>query len=204
MGNATTAGARRGRPREFDPERALSAALEVFWQLGYEAASLSELTEAMGITRPSLYACFGNKEALFCKAFDLYEANKLSYVNEALSAPTARGVAERLLRGATLFHFNGGDPKGCLGLIASVTCGAEAEWIRKNVAARRASNQSALFKRFTQARVEGDLPVSIDPGSLACYLTAVLQGLAIQAGSGVGLIDLVKLVDTTLALWPSF
>src|SRR6201986_5691004 len=100
MENNATAVATRGRPREFDVEAALAAALRVFWARGYEGASLTELTEAMGITRPSLYACFGNKEALFRKALDLYETEKLAYMHTALNAPTARGVAERLLRGA--------------------------------------------------------------------------------------------------------
>src|ERR1700748_2518147 len=92
--------ATRGRPREFCPDQALAAALRVFWKRGYEGASLSGPTEAMGINRPSLCACFGNKEALFRKALDLYETEKLAYMHTALDAPTARGVAERLLRGA--------------------------------------------------------------------------------------------------------
>jgi AcrR family transcriptional regulator len=82
-----TCGPARGRPRQFDPETALLAALRVFWTRGYDGASLSDLTEAMGITRPSLYACFGNKEALFRKALDLYERDKLAFVVQALEAP---------------------------------------------------------------------------------------------------------------------
>src|SRR3546814_14799860 len=84
----------KGRPREFDVGDALAAALRVFWSKGYEGASLTDLTEAMGITRPSLYAAFGNKEALFRKALDLYEEEKLAYVRGALDAPTAKGRSE--------------------------------------------------------------------------------------------------------------
>ncbi len=87
----------RGRPREFDVDAALTAALKVFWQQGYDATSLTDLTEAMGVSRPSLYAAFGNKESLYRKALDLYEREKLAYVQRALAAPTARGVAETLL-----------------------------------------------------------------------------------------------------------
>jgi AcrR family transcriptional regulator len=198
-----TAGAPRGRPREFDPEQALAAALKVFWQRGYEAASLTELTEAMGITRPSLYACFGNKESLFRKALDLYERDKLAYVRAALTAPTAREVAERLLRGALAMQTSSCDPKGCLGVIASVACGAEAESIRKDVVARRASANAALVERFARAKAQGDLPENVDPQALGGYLVAIMQGLSVQAGSGVAWEDLAKLVDTTLMLWPS-
>jgi AcrR family transcriptional regulator len=196
-------GAQRGRPREFDPDLALAAALKVFWQRGYEAASMTELTNAMGITRPSLYACFGNKEALFRKALDLYERDKLAYVKAALTAPTAREVAERLLRGALAMQTNSCDPKGCLGVIASVACGAEAESIRMDIVARRASADAALVERFTRAKAEGDLPDTIDPEALTRYFGAVMQGLAVQAGCGVSREDLTKLVDTTLMLWPS-
>jgi AcrR family transcriptional regulator len=192
----------RGRPREFDPEDALAAALRVFWRRGFEGASLTELTEAMGITRPSLYACFGNKEALFRKALDLYEREKLAYVQEALEAPTARAVAERMLRGALAMQASACDPKGCLGVIASVACGMEADSIRSEVVARRASSDAALIRRFVRAKADGDLPDGIDPEALARYLCAVMQGLTVQAGSGTSCQDLGKLVDTALTVWP--
>src|SRR3954467_2531468 len=121
----------KGRPREFDVDEALAAALRVFWTKGYEGASLTDLTEAMEITRPSLYAAFGNKESLFRKALDLYEREKLAYVGEALKAPTSRQVAERLLRGALAMQTSDCEqPRGCMRVISSVACGPEAESIR--------------------------------------------------------------------------
>ena len=192
----------RGRPREFCPEKALAAALRVFWQRGYEGASISELTDAMGITRPSLYACFGNKEALFRKAFDLYERDKLCYVSSALDAPTARGVAERLLRGGLSIHCSDGDPQGCLGVFSSLTCGGEADSVREELIARRASSDAALVDRFTRAKAEGDLPDLIEPEALACYLITVIQGMAVRAAAGTPRAALERLIETTLAVWP--
>jgi AcrR family transcriptional regulator len=196
------ASAPRGRPREFCVDAALAAALKVFWSKGYEGASLTDLTEAMGITKPSLYAAFGNKEDLFRKALDLYEQEKLAYVGSALEAPTARGVAERLLYGALQMQTTGSDPKGCLGVISSVACGSEAESIKAEVLARRASSDAALRKRMARAKADGDLPEAIEPDGLVRYLNAVLQGLCIQAGSGASADDLRALVKTTLELWP--
>jgi AcrR family transcriptional regulator len=192
----------RGRPREFDPEVALAAALRVFWRRGYEAASLSELTEAMGITKPSLYACYGNKEALFRQALDLYERDKLCYIRKALEAPTARDVAERLLRGAVEIHCSADEPQGCLGVMSTVACGAEAESIRAEVLARRASSEKAMIERFARAREEGDLPPAFTPEAMVCYLTTVVQGMTLKAGAGVPREDLEHLVQTTLAIWP--
>src|SRR3954449_12123646 len=126
----------RGRPREFCVDGALAAALRVFWTKGYEGASLSDLTEAMGITRPSLYAAFGNKEALFHKALDLYEREKLAYVGEALEAPTSREVVERILRGALAMQTSDSEPKGCMRVLGSVSCGPEAESIRADLTER--------------------------------------------------------------------
>src|SRR5688500_9332581 len=120
----------RCRPRKFDPDQALASALRVILERGYGDASMTDLTEAMGITKPSLYACFGNKEALFKKALDLYEREKLSYVTAALEAPTARGVAENLLRGALATHCSGQDPQGCLDVISMIACATEASSIR--------------------------------------------------------------------------
>ncbi|PEQ14354.1 TetR family transcriptional regulator [Novosphingobium sp. PC22D] len=200
---ACAASPSRGRPREFDPDEALARALRVFWQRGYEGASMAELTEAMGIAKPSLYACFGNKEALFRKALDLYEREKLCYVKTALDAPTARGVAEKLLTGALATHCGETDPQGCLGVISAVTCGAEAETIRAEVIARRASSERAIVARFERARDEGDLSEHVDPEALASYLTTVMQGLSVKAGSGAGREALERIVATTLACWPS-
>jgi AcrR family transcriptional regulator len=200
--NIETAPAVRGRPREFCVDEALTAALRVFWRHGFEGASMNDRTEAMGITRPSLYAAFGNKESLFHKALDLYERDKLAYVGEALAATTARGVAERLLRGGLDLVTNPADPKGCLGVISMVACGVVAESIKADVMARRASSDAAMLARFERAKAEGDFPEHIEPASLQRYLSAVLQGMSVQGGAGATRAQLESLVETTLALWP--
>ena len=192
----------RGRPREFCPDAALAAALGVFWAKGYEGASMAELTAAMGITKPSLYAAFGNKEQLFHKALDLYEHEKLAYTREALRQPTARGVAEHFMRGAIDAQTSSCDPKGCLRVIGATACGAEAESIKEEVIKRRASSSDALHDRFRQAQQDGDLPPHITPEALAQYLFTILQGMAVQAGAGAARADLENVMATSLAMWP--
>ncbi|MBV9842001.1 MAG: TetR/AcrR family transcriptional regulator [Sphingomonadaceae bacterium] len=194
--------AAKGRPREFCTEQALASALRVFWKRGYEGASMAELTAEMGITKPSLYAAYGNKEALFKKALDLYEREKLAYVGEALEAPTARGVAERLLRGALAMQSSSCDPKGCLNVIGAVACGVEAESIREEVLKRRASSQAVLIARFERAQADGDLPDGIAPTALVSYLLAVMQGLSVQASANASRENLEAIVETALATWP--
>ena len=192
----------RGRPREFCQDAALAAALAVFWAKGYEGASMTELTAAMGISKPSLYAAFGNKERLFHRALDLYEAEKLAYTREALRQPTARAVAEHFMRGAIAAQTSSCDPKGCLGVIGTVACGAEAESIKAEVIKRRASSSSALLDRFRQAQRDGDLPDRIEPEALAQYLFTILQGMAVQAGAGATRADLEQVLETSLLIWP--
>ena len=192
----------KGRPREFCTEAALAAALRVFWSKGYEGASLTDLTEAMGITRPSLYAAFGNKESLFRQALDLYEREKLAYIQVALNAPTGRQVAEQLLHGALDTMCSDCEPKGCLRVISSMACGTEAESVRKEVIARRASSQRAVIDRFERAKRDGDLPPNVSAEDLATYLSTLLQGIAVQAGAGVPREQLDRLVETSLSLWP--
>lgn len=193
----------KGRPREFDIDVALASALRVFWRNGYEAASIAELTAEMGITKPSLYAAFGNKEELFHKALDLYEREKLCYMAAALEAPTARAVAERLLRGSLAMQTSTCDPKGCLGVISTVACGAEAEPIKAEVVKRRASSEAAMIRRFEEAKAAGELPAGLEPPALARYLVAIMQGLAIQGGSGATCAELNQLVETSLLVWPT-
>lgn len=193
----------RGRPREFCLDAALAAALGVFWSKGYEGASMAELTHAMGITKPSLYAAFGNKEQLFRKALELYETEKLAYTREALRQPTARAIAEHIMRGAIDAQTSSCDPKGCLGVIGAVACGAEAESIKAEVIKRRESSSAALVERFRQAQRDGDLHDHVEPEALAQYLYTILQGMAVQAGAGATREDLERVMATSLMLWPS-
>ncbi len=192
----------KGRPREFDVNEALTAALRVFWRRGYEGASMAELTAEMGIAKPSLYAAFGNKEELFKKALDLYEREKLAYIAEALKEPTSRKMAERLLVGALEMQTSSCDPKGCLGVISAVACGPEASSIRECVIERQKSGRQALIGRLEEYKNEGDLPADIEPEALARYMTAVLQGLSVQAGAGASKAELHSLVDMAMRTWP--
>jgi AcrR family transcriptional regulator len=193
----------RGRPREFCVEQALAQALRVFWSKGYEGTSLNDLTKAMGITRPSLYAAFGNKEALFRKALELYEREKLEYIGRALAQPTARGVAEVLLRGAVDNASSSEGPHGCLGVITSVACGAESQSIREEVLERGKVAKRALIDRLERAKAEGDLPANVEVEALTNLLYAVVQGICIQAGAGASREELNRMVDTGLMLWPN-
>jgi AcrR family transcriptional regulator len=196
--------AHRGRPREFCVDHALTEALRVFWQKGYEATSLTDLTQAMGITRPSLYAAFGNKESLFRKALDLYEREKLAYIGQALEQPTARKVAEFMMCGA-VENATGGDggPHGCLRVTTSVVCGDGAESIRCEIMERTKSGKDNIVARFERAKAEGDLPAHINPEGLTRVLIAFLQGISIQANMDATREDLDRLVETALAIWPS-
>jgi AcrR family transcriptional regulator len=193
----------RGRPREFCVEQALAQALRLFWERGYEGTSLTDLTEAMHVTRPSLYAAFGNKESLFRKALDLYEREKLSYIRRALEQPTARQVAETMLRGSMENVLSNEEPHGCLGVITSVACGAESQSVREEVVKRGAAGKRALTERFVRAKEEGDLPPHVDPEGLMRVLIAMLQGISVQASQGASRADLERLVESSLALWPS-
>lgn len=200
---SAAAPAQKGRPRGFCTETALAAALRVFWTKGYEGASITDLTEAMGITRPSMYAAFGNKESLFRHALDLYEREKLDYTRCALDAPTAKGVAERLMRGGIDNQTSDCSAKGCLGVISSIACGDEAQTIREEVIARRASSKQAMVARLERARAEGDFGDEIECEDLINYLFAFLQGLAVQAGAGATREQLERTVDLALRTWPT-
>jgi AcrR family transcriptional regulator len=191
-----------GRPREFDIDDALDRALQVFWRKGYEGASMNDLTESMGITRPSLYAAFGNKETLFRKAFDRYVDGPGGYVRIALEQPTARGVVEHLLYGAANAVTDPCNPPGCLAVQGALTCGDAAESIKQELMDRRNAGEQDLRERFERAVAEGDLDAGSDPAALARYISVVLQGMAVQACGGVGRDDLVKTVDLVLSIWP--
>jgi AcrR family transcriptional regulator len=173
-----------GRPREFDAETALDQAMEVFWRHGYEGATIAQLTEAMGINPPSLYACFGNKEGLLKAALDRYTKLRNVWMDEVVAAPTARDVAERMLMGIADKQTDPANPPGCLLVQGGIACGTGSESVPFELAARRAENEDQLRDRFIRAKAEGDLKESADPAALARYVSAVSVGMGVMASSG--------------------
>ena len=187
----------------FDAEKALDRALDVFWRKGYDGASLPDLTEAMGINRPSLYAAFGNKEALFRKALDRYVEGPAAYVRKALDEPTAREVAESLFQGAIELLTNPKHPRGCLAVQSALACGEAAESIRDELVSRRKALELAIRRRFQKARTEGDLPADVDPAALAGFAAAVIHGMAVQAAGGASRKELKRVAELALRTWPA-
>ncbi|HTH99154.1 MAG TPA: TetR/AcrR family transcriptional regulator [Stellaceae bacterium] len=192
-----------GRPREFCVDMALDKALKVFWSKGYEGTSLTDLTEAMGITRPSLYSAYGSKEELFRRALDRYGASHLGFVTDALAAATVREAIERLLYGLADAQTECDSPGGCMALNGALVCSEEGDPIRRELIRRREQSRIALRERLEKARAEGDLPDSTDTAKLALFITAVANGMAVQAASGVSREALYGVVEVALTAWPS-
>jgi AcrR family transcriptional regulator len=174
----------------------------VFWEKGYEGTSIADLTEAMGINPPSLYAAFGNKEKLFKKALDRYETRRDEIFEEAFAAPTAREAIQRLLED-TAGRLRGRDgPSGCLMVQAALCGGEECDSVRKDLAGRRAQGEVLIRKRLERGKMEGDLPKDADLVGLARYLATVMQGMAVQAASGASRKELRAIAHTALRAWP--
>lgn len=192
-----------GRPREFDVNVALDRALDVFWRNGYEGASIAELTDAMGINPPSLYAAFKNKEGLFRKALDRYVEQRTNFWNEALEKPTAREMVEHLLFGSVDFLTDECTPHGCLLVRSSMSCSAAADSIKRDLAAKRATGEVAMAMRLNEAKRAGEMPADLDPAEFARYIMTVLEGMSVQAASGATREDLRKTAAMALRAWPA-
>ncbi|UED84073.1 TetR/AcrR family transcriptional regulator [Streptomyces profundus] len=192
-----------GRPRGFDADEALERAMRVFWEQGYEGAGLADLTKAMGITRTSVYAAFGNKDELFRKALERYSEGPAAYGPRALREPTARGVATAFLNGSVRTTTRPGYPAGCLGVQGSLAAGAQGRDARDALNAWRDEGLSGLRDRFRRAADEGDLPADVDPAALARYVMTVANGIAVQAAGGATRDELQQVADLALRSWPS-
>ncbi len=191
-----------GRPREFCTEKALDRALDVFWRKGYEGASLTDLTEAMQITRPSLYAAYGNKEELFRKAIDRYSEKRGAALAEALSNPSAREGILTLLMGLADCHTDPSTPSGCLMVHGALACGEEGNAIKNELMTRRNVMEEKIHQRLERARDEGELPPDSDPAGLARYFSTITQGMSVQASGGATREALHEVVLTAMQVWP--
>ncbi len=152
-----------GRPREFDMDQAIERALELFWRRGYEGTSMSDLTEALGITRASLYAAFGNKEGLFQRVMDRYEARSGAYRADAERAPTSLETVRLLLTGPVDLHGDKRNPPGCLGVQGALACTPESDSVRSDLTSRRHRGEAAVRRRLQRAAKKGNCPTTKIP-----------------------------------------
>jgi AcrR family transcriptional regulator len=192
-----------GRPRSFDVDAALDRALDVFWRQGYEGAALSDLTKAMGINRPSMYAAFGNKEELFRRVLDRYGNGPGAYARRALELPRVRDVIEALIYGAVNLTAGEHTPRGCLNVRCAQACGPDGEPARREAQARRKDTEVQLMRRLRRARTEGDLPADTEPADLARYVLTVTDGIAVQAASGASRTALRRVAGLALRGLPA-
>lgn len=179
-----------GRPRSFDRDTALAAAVEQFWRNGYEETTIAMLTDAMGVAPPSLYAAFGDKEHLFEEASALYFQRTREAVDDAATRPTAREAIVRMLDGTARAHTDTRTPLGCLMLT------------EPRLAAQRKDIEARLVNRINRGIAEGDLPTTVQPHQLATFLMAVMRGMSGCARDGGSTEDLLAIADLAVTAIP--
>ncbi|MEV0178323.1 TetR/AcrR family transcriptional regulator [Streptomyces sp. NPDC050625] len=191
----------RGRPRSFDRGTALEKAVMAFWERGYEATSVSDLTRIMGIGAPSLYAAFGDKRSLFEEVVRVYAGSYGSFTRRALDEETtARAAVERLLREAAVEFTDPGHPYGCLVTHAATNCTTPE--VEEALRRQRNANVAALESRIRADVATGELPEGADAGALARHAAAVFQGMSQQARDGASREELEAVAEIAMAIWP--
>ncbi|MFJ9028106.1 TetR/AcrR family transcriptional regulator [Streptomyces sp. NPDC102274] len=192
----------RGRPRGFDRDTALEQAMKVFWATGYEATSMADLTSAMGIASPSLYAAFGSKEELFREAVALYGATAGRPVARALTEePTARAAVNAVLHANAYAYTRADTPGGCMIVMAATNCSESNAPVRDHLAQIRKAGIEDLTVRLEQGVRDGDLAPGTDTHGVASFYTAVLQGMSVQARDGASREDLEMLAERAMSAW---
>jgi AcrR family transcriptional regulator len=190
-----------GRPRSFDADKAVDIAMNVFWRKGYAGTSMADLTDAMGIAAPSLYAAFGNKESLFRRAMDRYAEGPAGFMVVSMEQPTAQDVVTHMLRAAAASHTDPHYPGGCFMVQSESSCG-DSVGLRREIIKQRNGGEAMLHKRLKRAQSDGDLPADADTKALARYFVTVMYGMAVQAANGAGRKDLDEVVSFALGQWP--
>ncbi|WP_338525408.1 TetR/AcrR family transcriptional regulator [Pseudomonas batumici] len=194
--NKISEGKGRGRPRAYDPQTALQQALGVFWSTGYSGASLDSIATAAGMNRPSLYAAFGDKHALYIKAFEQYWAQASAAVHEALmdSTLTLREALMGFYEGQLSIYFSGdGQPRGCFAIGTATTEAVEDPEIRDILADRLSRLDADLETRLRAAVDSGELNGDADPAALAVLASSLLHSLSIRARAGKSRAELTEL-----------
>jgi AcrR family transcriptional regulator len=192
----------RGRPRSFDRDKALERAMHVFWKQGYEATSVNDLTRAMRINPPSLYAAFGDKEHLYLEALERYQRSRLESVTKWLDEePTAKAAVARLLTEAAGLLVRSGAPRGSMLVLSAMNC-ADAS-LQSRLAQRRASGRTILKARIDRGAREGELPPGADTAALTDFYMTVFQGMSVQARDGATHKSLLATAQAAMRAWPA-
>jgi AcrR family transcriptional regulator len=192
-----------GRRKAFCEEQALNAALRVFGEKGYDATSLTDLTEAMGINKPSLYSTFGNKEQLFRKAMERFSQAGESHLASCLAEPTAKGGVTRLLQEGVAMFTDPNASGACFVTQGPPTDPETTDETRKFVAQKRAVPEKLLRLRFDKAVKDGELPKGTSTKNLARFYSVMIQGIALQAQHGGTKEELLSVVDVAMSKWPT-
>ncbi|MFF7294901.1 TetR family transcriptional regulator [Streptomyces sp. NPDC008265] len=191
----------RGRPRSFDRDAALDKAMTAFWERGYEATSIADLTASIGIGAPSLYAAFGDKRKLFDEVVVVYGSRYGDFAAVALAEePTARAAVERVLREAAEVYTDPAHPRGCMVLSAAVN--TTSDEVTEALRERRAANLALFESRIRADVAAGVLPPDTDAPALARYAGAVLQGMSQQSRDGATREELLAVAERALLAWP--
>lgn len=195
---------RTGRPRSFDRDEALEAAIVLFWRHGYQATSMAQLKAALGIGAPSIYAAFGDKRSLFLEALDRYLHTYGAFAVRAVAEePTARGGIERLLREAAAAYTRPDRPPGCMLITAATNCSPQSADIEAHLRDVRAAGARALETKLADAVQSGELPGDSDVQGLAGYYEAVIHGMSARARDGATREDLEGIAGTAMRAWPT-
>ncbi|MGK0558528.1 TetR/AcrR family transcriptional regulator [Bordetella bronchiseptica] len=193
-----------GRPRAFDRDAALLAAMRTFWTQGYEGTSIQDLVQAMGVNKPSLYATFGCKEEIFREAIELYDRVEGRATSQSLAqARTAREAVETMLRANARAYAVAEGPRGCMIVLSSLLGAPENARVRAYLADNRLAGETLLKDRLAQGIAQGDLAPTADIAQLAAFYTTVLEGLSIQARDGAGADKLNTIIDAAMLAWPA-
>ena len=183
----------RGRPQKFVNDDALHQAIEVFWMHGYEGTSLSNLTNALNMNRPSIYAAFGNKHELFSLSLQTYIDEQLAFVDEAIKQETLSEVIEMLFN--KQIDLLSEKKRGCMLVQAALSCGEESQAIKDELTEQRRTLEGKLRKRFQMAQLKKDTSSSESPAAAAKYIATIYQGLSVQAASGATKKELTEVAE---------
>ncbi len=191
------------RPRGFDEDDVLDKALHIFWRDGFDGASISDLVEAMGVCKPSLYMAFGSKECLFRLAVTRYRRDYLGFRHEALERETPRSIVEGLLEGMALLHTGGATPPGCFETNNSIRCSRAGEAIRSDLIGERSAFVEQLCERFEATKSGASLPAGVGSADAALFVVTLIMGMAMEARAGASRDDLLLVARVALTAWPA-